>query len=65
MIKRLIAIALLLLTGTGMLFAQDRISADSILIDSIPSDSIFADSVGKQISLIIDSVKPIKKVPKD
>lgn len=59
MIKRLIAIVLVLLTKTGMLFAQDH-----ILADSIPSDSVYADSVKKEISMAIDTAKPVK-VPKD
>ena len=70
MVKKLVAIALMLLTGTGMLSAQDNAPADSITVDSIivdsvtvdsiPTDSVFADSVGKQISMAIDAVKPVK-----
>ena len=37
MVKKLALLTLMLLTGTGLLFAQDMIPADSIPTDSLPS----------------------------
>ncbi|MBR4192403.1 MAG: hypothetical protein IKQ86_07060 [Prevotella sp.] len=53
--KRLTTILLMLMICTGMLSAQNELQADSI-----PSDSVFADSIGKEISVLIDTTKQIK-----
>ena len=57
---RQLAIIVLMLLSRGMLYAQETIPADSI-----PSDSLFADSIGKQISMMIDTTTHVKKMPKD
>ncbi len=55
--KRLTILLLMLLACTGMLSAQN----DNVLVaDSIPSDSVFADSIGKEISVVIDTTKQVK-----
>ena len=58
-IKRLIIMALVLLSGTGTLSAQEVVPADSI-----PSDSAFSDSIGKQLSVMVDTVTKVK-TPKE
>ena len=45
----------MLMICTGMLSAQNELQADSI-----PSDRVFADSIGKEISVLIDTTKQIK-----
>ena len=50
--KRLTILVLMLTLSTGLLSAQER-----LLADSIPSDSAFSESIGKQISVMIDSAR--------
>jgi hypothetical protein len=54
-IKRLTILVLVLLSGTGILSAQEVIPADSI-----PSDSAFADSIGRQLSIMVDTATKVK-----
>lgn len=54
-IKRLTILVLVLLSGTGILSAQEVIPANSI-----PSDSAFADSIGRQLSIMVDTATKVK-----
>ena len=54
-IKRLTILVLVLLSGTGILSAQEIVPADSI-----PSDSAFADSIGRQLSIMVDTATKVK-----
>ena len=53
--KRLTILILMLALCTGLLSAQNSLPADSI-----PTDSAFSESVGKEISVVIDTTKLVK-----
>jgi len=52
---RQLAFFVLMLLPKGILLAQEAVPSDSI-----PSDSLFADSIGRQISAMVDTAKPMK-----
>lgn len=50
----------MLLSG-GMLWAQETVPADTLASDNaFPTDSIFADSIGKELSLLVDTAMQVK-----